>query len=134
MAELNKSALNTEEFHCLDFLLLGARNELCNLYLNCKIIYCNFTEYLYTVFIGINNIYCCIYTCILLSLVIFLLLFPLIYEYKFYCPRACYICKITRAIFNLVKAGLLYLINYIIVYLCIVSSYKEEPCDEAAHW
>ena len=42
--------------------------------------------------------------------------------------------KITRAIFNLVKAGLLYLINYIIVYLCIVSSYKEEPCDEAAHW
>ena len=90
-------------------------------------------KYLYTVFIGIFNIYCCIYTCILLSLVI-LLLFPLIYDYKFYCPRACYICKITRAIFNLVKAGLLYLINYIIVYLCIVSSYKEEPCDEAAHW
>ena len=46
----------------------------------------------------------------------------------------CYICKITIAIFNLVKAGLLYLINYIIMYLCIVSSYKEEPCDEAAHW
>ena len=90
-------------------------------------------EYLYTVFIGIVNIYCCIYTCILLSLVI-LLLFPLIYEYKFYCPRACYICKITIVIFSLVKAGLLYLINYIIVYLCIVSSYKEEPCDEAAHW
>ena len=64
----------------------------------------------------------------------FFLLFPLIYEYKFYCPRACYICKITRAIFSLVKAGLLYLINYIIVYLCVVSSYKEEPCDEAAHW
>ena len=91
-------------------------------------------KYLYTVFIGIINIYCCIYTCILLSLVIFLL-FPLIYyEYKFFYPRACYICKITRAKFNLVKAGLLYLINYIIVYLCIVSSYKEEPCDEAAHW
>ena len=34
---------------------------------------------------------------------------------------------------KLVKAGLLYLINYIIVYLCVVSSYKEEPCDEAAH-
>ena len=46
----------------------------------------------------------------------------------------CYICKITRAIFNLVKAGLLSLMNYIIVYLCVVSSYKEEPCDEAAHW
>ena len=122
MAELNKSALNTEEFHCLDFLLLG---------LYC-IIYCNFTEifihYIYW------NIYCCIYTCILLSLGNFTLIFPLIYEYKFYCPRACYICKITIAIFNLVKAGLLYLINYIIVYLCIVSSYKEEPCDEAAHW
>ena len=50
------------------------------------------------------------------------------------CQQNCYICKITRAIFSLVKAGLLYLINYIIVYLCIVSSYKEEPCDEAAHW
>ena len=61
-------------------------------------------------------------------------LLPLIYGHKFYCPRACYICKITRAIFNLVKAGLLYLINYINVYLCIVSSYKEKPCDEAAHW
>ena len=46
----------------------------------------------------------------------------------------CYICKITIVIFSLVKAGLLYLINYIIVHLCIVSSYKEEPCDEAAHW
>ena len=87
-------------------------------------------KYLYTVFIGIINIYCCIYTCILLSLVIL----PLIYKYKFYCPRACYICKITIVIFSLVKAGLLYLINYIIDYLCIVSSYKEEPCDEAAHW
>ena len=32
MVELNKSAFHTEEFHCLDFLLLGARNELCNLY------------------------------------------------------------------------------------------------------
>ena len=42
--------------------------------------------------------------------------------------------KITISIFNLVKAGLLYLINYIIVYLCIVSSYKKEPCDKAAHW
>ena len=30
MVELNKSDLHTEEFHCLDFLLLGARNELCN--------------------------------------------------------------------------------------------------------
>ena len=133
MVELNKSTFHTEEFHYLDFLLLGARNELCNLYLNC-ITYCNFTEIFIHIFIAIFTIYCCIYTCILLSLVIFLLLFPLIYEYKFYCPRACYICKITRAIFNLVKAGLLYLINYIIVYLCIVSSYKEEPCDEAAHW
>ena len=91
-------------------------------------------KYLYTVFIGIISIYCCIYTCILLSLGNFTFIFPLIYVYKFYCPRACYICKITIAIFNLVKAGLLYLINYIIVYLCIVSSYKEEPCDEAAHW
>ena len=54
MAELNKSAFNTEEFHCLDFLLLGARNELCNLYLNCIAI---LLEYLYTVFIGIFNIY-----------------------------------------------------------------------------
>ena len=31
MAELNKSAFHTEEFHCLDFLLLDAMNELCNL-------------------------------------------------------------------------------------------------------
>ena len=46
----------------------------------------------------------------------------------------CYICKITIVIFSLVKAGLLYLTNYIIVYICIVSLYKEEPCDEAAHW
>ena len=37
MVELNKSAFHTEEFHCLDFLLLGARYELC-------ITYCNFTE------------------------------------------------------------------------------------------
>ena len=43
MVELNKSTFHTEEFHCLDFLLLGAMNELCNLYLYC-IIYCNFTE------------------------------------------------------------------------------------------
>ena len=28
-------------------------------------------KYLYTVFIGIINVYCCIYTCILSSLVIF---------------------------------------------------------------
>ena len=70
MAELNKSALNTEEFHCLDFLLLGARNELCNLYLNC-ITYCNFTEifihciywniylllYLYMYFVKFGNFY-----------------------------------------------------------------------------
>ena len=52
MVELNKSDLHPGEFHCLDFLLLGAGNELYNLYLPC-IIYCNFTEYLYTVFIGI---------------------------------------------------------------------------------
>ena len=91
-------------------------------------------KYLYTVFIGIINISCCIYTCNFVKIGNFFLLFPLIYEYKFYCPRACYICKITIVIFSLVKAGLLYLINYIIVYLCIVSSYKEEPCDEAAHW
>ena len=38
MVELNKSAFHTEEFHCLDFLLLGARNELCNLYLYCIIL------------------------------------------------------------------------------------------------
>ena len=25
------------------------------------------------------------------------------------------------------------LINYLIIYSCSVSSYKEEPCDEAAH-
>ena len=25
------------------------------------------------------------------------------------------------------------LINYLIIYPCSVSSYKEEPCDEAAH-
>ena len=25
------------------------------------------------------------------------------------------------------------IINYIIVYSCSMSSYKEEPCDEAAH-
>ena len=53
---------------------------------------------------------------------------------NFIAPGHVYICKITIVIFSLVKAGLLYLINYIIVYLCIVSSYKEEPCDEAAHW
>ena len=50
MAELNKSAFHTEEFHCLDFLLLGAMNELCNLYLYC-IIYCNFTENIYTLYL-----------------------------------------------------------------------------------
>ena len=43
MVELNKSAFHTGEFHCLDFLLLGTMNELCNLYLYC-INYCNFTE------------------------------------------------------------------------------------------
>ena len=43
MVELNKSAFHTEEFHWLDFLLLDAKYELCNLYLNC-ITYCNFTE------------------------------------------------------------------------------------------
>ena len=43
MVELKKSAFHTEEFHCLDFLLLDARNESCNAYLYC-IIYCNFTE------------------------------------------------------------------------------------------
>ena len=43
MVELNKSAFHTGEFHCLDFLLLGTRIELCNVYLYC-IIYCNFTE------------------------------------------------------------------------------------------
>ena len=65
MAELNKSAFHTEEFHCLDFLLLGAGNELCNLYLNCNyvIFIAILLKYLYTVFIGIINIYCCIYTC-----------------------------------------------------------------------
>ena len=69
MVELNKSTFHTEEFHCLDFLLLGAMNELCNLYLYCIIAI--LLKYLYTVFIGIFNIYCCIYTCILLSLVTF---------------------------------------------------------------
>ena len=57
-------------------------------------------------------------------------------HHRKYCKKegSCYICKITISIFNFVKAGLLYLINYIIMYFCIVSSYKEEPCDEAAHW
>ena len=31
------------------------------------------------------------------------------------------------------KAVLCILINYLIEYFCVVSSYKEEPCDEAAH-
>ena len=52
MVELNKSAFHTEEFHCLDFLLLGARNELCNLYYTILFI-AILLKYLYTVFIGI---------------------------------------------------------------------------------
>ena len=31
------------------------------------------------------------------------------------------------------KVVLTILINYLIEYFCIVSSYKEEPCDEAAN-
>ena len=58
--KLNKSAFNTEEFHCLDFLLLGVRNELCNLNLPC-ITYSNFTEYLYTVFIENYLIFIVVY-------------------------------------------------------------------------
>ena len=71
MDELNKSNLPKQKsstawtFCCL---VLWMNYAIC-IYI--VLIIAILLKYVYTVFIGIINIYCCIYTCILLSLVIF---------------------------------------------------------------